>query len=44
MSGCVMGWPVIDRGGVQAVWWLNGQIDPGQLHRLYIKVESRLSS
>ena len=40
VSGCVTGWPVIHRGGVQAVRLRNWKIDPG---RLYIEVESSLS-
>ena len=39
LSECAMGWPVIHRGGVQAVRLYNGLVDSG---RLYIGAAVRL--
>ena len=39
LSECAMGWPVMHRGGVQAVRLCNGLVDSG---RLYIGAAVRL--
>ena len=32
LSECAMGWPVMHRGGVQAIRLYNGLVDSGQLY------------